>query len=180
MCGTGGGGSRQALLNLVCPDVELCPRLQQCPRGRSALLTKRRDGARAMWPPGSVPCYCPLPGCHNLSATFCAIQESAFVILRSLQRLWLYKTMPYLGSCLCKGVALQSAPLQEGDRVSHPHGHWDIYGALAAFLSGSLLLIYAFEFLSLVCKKDYKACTVNLLVLIQRLSCAKPFYCYQH
>lgn len=59
MCGTGGGGSRQALLNLVCPDVELCPRLQQCPRGRSALLTKRRDGARAMWPPGAVPCSYP-------------------------------------------------------------------------------------------------------------------------
>lgn len=117
----------------------------------------------------------PLPGCHN-----CAIQESAFVILRSLQRWWLYETMPHLGSCLCKEVALQSAPLQEGVRVSHAHGHCDIYGALAAFLSGSLLLIYAFEFLSPVCKKDYKACTINLLVLIQRLSCAKPFYCYQH
>lgn len=32
VCGTGGGGSRQALLNLVCSDVELCPRLQQRPR----------------------------------------------------------------------------------------------------------------------------------------------------
>lgn len=53
-------------------------------------------------------------------------------------------------------------------------------GHLAAFLSGSFLLIYAFEILSLVCKKDYKACAINLLVLIQRLSCAKPFYCYQH
>lgn len=51
---------------------------------------------------------------------------------------------------------------------------------LAAFLSGFFLLIYALEILSLVCKKDYKACTINLLVLIQWLSCAKPFYCYQY
>ena len=53
-------------------------------------------------------------------------------------------------------------------------------GHLAALLSGSLPLIYALEILSLVCKKDYKACTINLLILIQWLSCAKPFYCYQY
>lgn len=88
--------------------------------------------------------------------------------------------MPYRGSCLCKQVALQSAPLQEGHWVSHPQRHWDIYRALAAFLSGSLLLIHALEFLSPACKKDYKACTINLLVLIQWLSRAKPFYCYQY
>lgn len=53
-------------------------------------------------------------------------------------------------------------------------------GHLAAFLSGSLLLINVLEILSVVHKKDYKACTINLLVLIQWLSCAKPFYCYQY
>lgn len=40
-------------------------------------------------------------------------------------------------------------------------------GHLAAFLSGSLLLINVSEILSLVHKKDCKACTINLLALIQ-------------
>lgn len=89
------------------------------------------------------------------------------------------ETAPYPGFCLQIHGA-ESILLPEGHWVPLLQRHGDIYGAPAAFLSRSFLLIYALEFLSSVCKKDYKACTINLLVLIQWLSCAKPFYCYRY
>lgn len=71
----GGGGSRQALLNLVCPDGELCPRLQQRPR--VALLFLERGGmvqepcghqalCRAVTPPRMPQlCHPGISFCHS-------------------------------------------------------------------------------------------------------------------
>lgn len=64
---------------------------------------------------------------------------------------WSYKWHPFqkvIGFPFCSGTRI-------------------FMGHLAAFLSGSLLLINVSEILSLVHKKDCKACTINLLALIQ-------------
>lgn len=90
------------------------------------------------------------------------------------------KMMPYLDPVSASRWSYKWHPFQKVTGFPFCRGTRIFMGHLAGFLSGSLLLINVLEILSLVHKKDCKACTINLLVLIQWLSCAKPFYCYQY
>lgn len=118
-----------------------------------------------------------LPASRELSSFFCSTRESAL----------LFPEVSRDGSskndALSRVLSLQVGGVMSciTSRRSLPSPSTEAPGYLwGTSQRAAFLLIYALDVLSVVCKKDYKACTINLLVLIQWLSCAKAFYCYQY